>query len=149
MPRHRLFFAIALCSWVACAKGAPADRAELQDPFYVSPACEPQQQAARQLLDDAQQCSSDEDCVSQLVTAPCLLAFLCPPFIGRTADLARVQAEAARLSAAFRACTDSCSIASCSNGEGTRGVCNTATWRCGGPKPAASPNDDGGAIDQP
>jgi hypothetical protein len=127
-------FALSLALLSGCAESrsssttspASSDR----DAAVSGESCDSIQAEADDLLRDAQTCQQDDDCAFMGIDAPCLLAFLCPSAVSRTADLDQLQDEARRLSEDWRACSDSCAIANCVGFAGV--MCNPSTHRCEG-----------------
>ena len=137
--RHNLaqVFAVSLGLLLSCAESRPLPQGTTESPTSAmhdaavsGDDCESFQTQAEELLAQGQVCQQDDDCAFISVDADCLLAFLCPPALSRTADLDHVRDEAARLSSAYRACTNSCAVASCVGFAGI--MCNPSTHRCEG-----------------
>jgi hypothetical protein len=93
--------------------------------------CDNYQAEADELRTAAEACQQDEDCAVIGIDAPCLLSFLCPTPLNRTA-VDGLRPEASRLSAAYRGCINQCAVASCVYGEGAPAICNPSTHRCEG-----------------
>jgi hypothetical protein len=123
------------------AAGAAAPRTP-----HVPMKCEEYQTEARELLKSAESCSRDDDCVVAGIDGECLLPFLCPTAVNRTA-VDHLQSEARRLSEAHRSCSNTCAYASCVYGAGVPALCNPSTKRCEATSPARPMDVDSEVLD--
>lgn len=134
---HMRFFALSLGLLLSCAESRPLPHGMTESPASAThdaavsgEDCESFQTEAAELLAQGQACQQHDDCEVISIDAKCLLPFLCPPVLSRTADLDHVRDEAARLSSAYRACTTACAVANCVGFAGA--MCNPSTHRCEG-----------------
>jgi hypothetical protein len=87
------------------------------------------QDKALKLAQEAAACQDDSECALTEIDGACLSAFLCSVPVNKNADLIRLRAEAARLSAEYKQCPGfSCPMASCAGPFGAK--CDQSTQFC-------------------